>query len=493
MSSPVDFDFKKIISLDIEVATPLYLQIAQQIINAIQRGILQVGFKLPGSRILAQNIGVHRKTIIAALQELESQGWLLVKPNVGTYIINPQSLHTNKVPSYTSLAAYPKVTGFDFKKSDLLHIEPEIINEKSLVCTDGTPDLRLSYYSNLTQGYSASLKRKAIQNKLVSDHSENIFFKNQLTNYLNVTRGLHILPENVLVTRSTEMSLYILSQALLQPLDRVVVAELSYYKANMIFQHAGAKLVTIPVDAFGLDVEALRAYVEKNTIRAVYVTPQHHYPTTVTLSAERRLVLLELASKYNFVIIEDDYDYDFQYDKSAMLPLCSADLNGMVVYTGTFGKALFPNFRTGFIVAPVNFIKEARKYLHIIDPLGDVVLEHVLAEMINEGDMHRFIKKAVKEYKLRRDFAIDYINMYLNDWLEVICPSGGLALWLTFKTKISLLDLTKYLKENHIVLPRICQYQNKNVTAIRLGFGNLNIEELELFMNQLQLYLKTKA
>lgn len=493
MSSPVGFDLKKIILLDKEGVTPLYLQIAQQIINGIQRGILLVGGKLPGSRILAQTLGVHRKTVVAALQELELQGWLLIKPNVGTYIINPENLPTTKVPTYSSLAAYPKATGFVFNKSDLLHLEPEIINEKSLVCTDGTPDLRLSYFSNLTQGYSASLKRKTIQNKLATGHLENVFFKSQLTNFLNVTRGLHILPENVLVTRSTEMSLFILSQTLLQPLDKVVVAELSYYKANMIFQQAGAKLVTIPVDALGLDVEALRMYVEKNTIRAVYVTPQHHYPTTVTLSAERRLVLLELATKHNFVIIEDDYDYDFQYDKSAMLPLCSADLNGMVVYTGTFGKALFPNFRTGFIVAPANFIKEARKYLHIIDPLGDVVLEHVLAEIISEGDMHRYIKKAVKEYKLRRDFTIDYINRHLNDWLEVTCPSGGLALWLTFKQKIALVDLTKYLKENHIILPRICQYQNKSVTAIRLGFGNLNINEFEQIVTQFQLYLKTKA
>jgi len=104
--------------------------------------------------------------------------------------------------------------------------------------------------------------------------------------------------------------------------------------------------------------------------------------------------------------------------------------------------------------------------------------------------MHRYIKKAVKEYKLRRDFTLDYINKYLSDWIEVTCPSGGLALWLRFKQKISLVDLTKHLKTNHIIVPRICQYQDKNMTAIRFGFGNLTVTELEQIVTQLLLYLK---
>jgi len=370
MSSPLGFDLSKVIVIDKSLSTAVYLQITQQIINAIQRGILLVGIKLPGSRILAKTLGVHRKTVVAAMQELESQGWLFIQPNVGTYVVNPENQKgkKTKVMFYSSLSAYPNQTGFTFKTSDLLSLDSNLATTNDLLCTDGTPDIRLSYYTNLIQGYSASLKRKSVKNKLEVGQFENNYFRQQLTNYLNLTRGLHILPENILITRSTEMSLFILAQTILSASDLVVVGHLSYYKANMIFQQVGAQLKTIPVDEYGLNIDALEAYVKKQPIRAVYVTPQHHYPTTVTLSAERRLALLELAKQYGFVIIEDDYDSDFQYDKSAMLPLASADLNGMVVYTGTFGKALLPNFRTGFIVAPVNLIKEARKYLHIIYP-----------------------------------------------------------------------------------------------------------------------------
>ncbi|UYW01713.1 PLP-dependent aminotransferase family protein [Flavobacterium agricola] len=480
MSSPVKLNFKQVITYQVGSATPIYLQLAQQFINAIQRSWLEPGVKLPGSRILAENLGLHRKTIIAALQELESQGWILVKPNVGTFVILPQAteLLKNKITSFSSLSAYPEKAGFTFKTSDLLALEPIQQQPNDLICTDGTPDLRLSYFKNLTQGYSATLKRKSTPNKLGDLHHENKYFKNQLTNFLNGTRGLHILPDNVLITRSTEMSLFILAQTILQPNDVVVVAQLSYYKANMIFQQIGAKLQTIPVDEQGLSVDALKQLLKKQKIRAVYITPQHHYPTTVTLSADRRLALLSLAETYGFVIIEDDYDYDFQYDKSAMLPLASADVQGMVVYTGTFGKALFPNFRTGFIVAPKNVIQEARKYLHIIDPQGDVVLENVLAELIEEGDMHRYLKKSIKEYQARRDFVVQFINDHLSEWIAVNVPNGGLALWFTFKQPVVLQQLTSFFKQKKIVLPRFVQYQNQKITALRFGFGHLNTEEL---------------
>jgi GntR family transcriptional regulator/MocR family aminotransferase len=124
----------------------------------------------------------------------------------------------------------------------------------------------------------------------------------------------------------------------------------------------------------------------------LYLTPHHHYPTTVALSAQSRLELLELANEYGFVILEDDYDYEFHYDKSPILPLASADTNGMVIYIGSFGKSLAPGFRTGFIVAPENLMAEMRKYLGIIDRQGDILMERALGEMIEEGEINRYLK-----------------------------------------------------------------------------------------------------
>ncbi len=93
----------------------------------------------------------------------------------------------------------------------------------------------------------------------------------------------------------------------------------------------------------------------------IYITPHHHYPTTVSLSAQRRIKLLQLAQAHGFIIIEDDYDYDFQYEKNTMMPLASADVNGMIIYMGSFGKSLVPSFSAGFVVAPQNLVNEMQK------------------------------------------------------------------------------------------------------------------------------------
>ncbi len=110
----------------------------------------------------------------------------------------------------------------------------------------------------------------------------------------------------------------------------------------------------------------------------VYITPHYHYPTTVILTTERRLQLLELSYRFGFIILEDDYDYDFNFNRNTELPLASIDDKGMVVYVGSFCKTLSPGFRTGFIVAPENLIREINKLKAIIDSNGDPVMEQVL-------------------------------------------------------------------------------------------------------------------
>jgi GntR family transcriptional regulator/MocR family aminotransferase len=114
------------------------------------------------------------------------------------------------------------------------------------------------------------------------------------------------------------------------------VAELSYFSANMIFQKSGARIQSIPIDEEGLCIDSLIEICKEQTPRMVYVTPHHHYPTTVSLSSKRRLALLELAKEKGFIIVEDDYDYDFQYEKLNNLPLAATDNSGMVVYVSSF-------------------------------------------------------------------------------------------------------------------------------------------------------------
>ncbi|MBW3518542.1 PLP-dependent aminotransferase family protein [Flavobacterium sp. NKUCC04_CG] len=492
MNSPVDVPFKSFIVIDRQSSTAVYLQIATQIINAIQRGYLVAGTALPGSRSLAKTLEVHRNTIVSSFDELNAQGWIDIVPNKGTFVAGKKSQKPQKINSFlqTDLAHYPTRTGFVFKKNNILD-HPVDQSKSTWTFTDGIPDIRLSQIAQLSKWYSAHLQRKSSQKHLgYHQHEGNEYFKENLANFLNLSRGLHISKSNIMITRGIEMGIYIATEMLIEPMDVVLVGELSYYATNMIFQKAGATLLSVPMDEEGIDVDAVKRLCETTKIRMLYLTPHHHYPTTVTLSVERRIELLRLSAQYGFIILEDDYDYDFHYNSSPILPLASADSQGMVVYIGSFCKSLAPGFRTGFIVAPEELIRELHKFLNIIDQQGDVLMEGVLGEMIVEGEINRHLKKVSKIYQQRRDDFADLLQSQLNPYIDFTIPTGGLAIWTQWDTGLNLMRISKECLKQDLYLPTPLLYQSKNITAMRLGFGNFNQNEMELVVDKLYIAVK---
>ncbi|QNM85382.1 PLP-dependent aminotransferase family protein [Polaribacter pectinis] len=489
IDSPVNTLLKQLIDFDKTISQPIFIQVSQQISNAIQRGYLTKGTKLPGTRIFSQLLEIHRNTAVAIYEELASQGWVEIIPNKGTFVLEPE-LKTAKIKAQSQKIneaySYAKITGFPFQKSFNLASTTQLTTAKYSI-NDGKPDLRLHPVHQFTRWYSAAMKRKTLIKKWNRpDESSYSLFQTQLCNYLNATRGFHINSKNLISTRSTEMSLYIVSQLLVKQNDIVLVGNLSNYVSNMIFQQAGATIKTIPIDENGLDVEFIKKHFTKHSIRCVYVCAHRDYPTTVTLSAERRLALLKLAAAYKFAIIEDDYDFDFQFEGSAMLPMASADKNGMVIYLGKMGQSLFPSFQTGFVVAPENLISEANNYLQLLDEQGDLIQKQMLSELINEGEIYRLMKKNIVVYKKRRDCVCKLLNDFFSEISKWKIPSGGLAIWLEFQSKISLVKLAEEAEKNDLFLPKTVLYQDKNTCAIRFGFGHLNEEEIEIVIRKLK-------
>ncbi|MCE7068030.1 PLP-dependent aminotransferase family protein [Dyadobacter sp. CY326] len=480
MSSPVEIPFQSIVVIDRQNQTAVYLQIARQMINAIQRGVLYTGARLPGTRALAETLGVHRKTVVAAYNELDAQGWIILLPNKGTFVTQKTPVNAGSPLQFNAddLVRYPQKTGFAFEESMLLD-RPVSVSKAELEFTDGLPDVRLAPMDKLAKAYASVLRRGNNRKLLTYSHVEgNAFFRAKLAEYLNNTRGLHIGKENVITTRGIQMGIYLASMLLLKKGDSVIVGDLSYYVANMIFQQAGANISAVPVDAHGISVDAVRKLCETKRIRMLYITPHHHYPTTVTLSAERRMELLNLSVQYGFIILEDDHDYDFHYNSSPVLPLASADGAGMVVYIGSFCKALAPGLRSGYIVAPQNLIGELAKFRRIIDRQGDLMMEQALGELLDEGEIQRHIKKAQKAYHQRRDLLEQLLQTQCNDYLSFKSPPGGLAIWTEWRKDINLMRVSKACLKQNLHLPQTLLFQTGQLSAMRLGFGNLDENEI---------------
>lgn len=485
--SPVNALLKKLIHFDKSSGNPVYIQISEQIITAIQQNYLEKDSLLPGTRVFSQLIQIHRNTAVAVYNELASQGWVEIIANKGTFIVIPEQktasikASSNKIGEINSFA---EATGFHLETSFNLASTQEF-SEAKFELNDGQPDLRLHPIHQFSKWYAASMKRKSLIAKWNKKIKYSVF-ENQLCNYLNATRGFRIKPENLISTRSTEMGLYILSQLLISQKEIVLVGDLSNYAANMIFQQSGATIKKIPLDKQGLNVDFIKTHFVKGTIRCVYLCANRDYPTTVSLTAERRLQLLQLAKDYQFAIIEDDFDYDFQFEGLANLPMASSDPNGMVIYLGRLGQSLFPSFQTGFVVAPQNLISEAKNYLQMLDRQGDLIQEQMLSELIYEGEIHRLLKKNILVYKKRRDFLCQCLEENFKDKIQYKKPTGGLALWVQFTTVISLAQLSEQALNFDLFIPKTILYQDKNTCAIRLGFGHLNEEEIEILVKKLR-------
>ncbi|MEM7037354.1 MAG: PLP-dependent aminotransferase family protein, partial [Bacteroidota bacterium] len=430
--------YKTLIEIDREKRKPIYLQIVSEFMCRIRRGEIPTGTRLPGTRELSKILGVHRKTVVVAYEELQAQGWIEIRPARGTFVnskiprVDSRPLH----PETNGQPDYPARTTYDFEPFSVIGM-PAPVPAHALYLNDGFPDVRLAPLKALAREYRNVTKGAGLRRHMYYvDAGGNALLREELCKYLRDTRSLRIEPKNVLITRGSIMALYLLSQTLVRPGDIAVVGETNYNAADMNLALAGAQMHRIPVDQHGVDVDALPAVQAQSPIRIMYVAPHHHHPTTVTLTAERRVKLLEFAVQHKIALIEDDYDFDFHYSSSPILPLASADHHGAVVYIGSLSKNIAPAFRIGYVVGPENLISELIRLRRVIDRQGDAVLEQAVGMLFKEGEVRRHLRKALREYRDRRDLFCGLLREKMGNAVEFKVPEGGLAVWTRFAPDI---------------------------------------------------------
>jgi len=494
--------FNNLINVDKDLSTPVYLQIANSLVTQIRQGVLKPGSPLPASRQLAEILNVHRKTVIAAYDELDAQSWVDVYPRKGIFVarhlpeVSPRKLaaamagrtKAGALPGSAGAssigAPYPQKTFFEVAENPLLSSPPFTgYPPGHLVFNDGFPDTRLVPVDLLVREYRRFGSYRFTSKYLTygpEQGSENL--RTEIARLLAESRGLQVSPENILITKGAQMALYLCARVLLSAGDVVIAGDPGYTGASETFAQAGGKITLVPVDGQGIDLDAVEAICKKKKPRLLYVIPHHHNPTTVTLSSERRMQLLELAMKYRFAIVEDDYDYDFQYSCGPILPLASADHGGNVIYVGSFCKILAPGIRIGFMVAPHNLILQAMRLRKIIDRQGEQLLEEAMANLLKNGDIGRHLKKTNKIYHERRDLLCGLLQEQLGEQVSFRTPDGGFAVWMHYRNGLQPAVVAEKASRLGLSISRGDQYfhdPSHPNTGVRLGFASLNPKELE--------------
>lgn len=486
--------WKTIIQLQKDSDCPVYLQIANSVIQEMRKGRVGPGIKLPGTRQMAEILEVHRKTIVRAYEELDAQGWIEMHPSKGTFTSKElPEINARRFSNAVKQKNFAATTGYTVKVNTVTR-SPSLPLRHITGFHDG-PDMRLIPADEIGRAYKSVLSRNTYLKFMSYVETPGVQkFRVVLSDYLNASRGLQTTFENILVTRGAQMAIYLLTAILFAKGDTIIVGDTNYYYADHVFLEAGMQLARVKVDEYGIDVDAIAKLCTRKKIKALYITSHHHYPTTVTLAAARRIQLLSLAEKYGFIIIEDDYDYDFHYLSSPMLPLVSADTKGMVVYIGTLSKTIAPAIRTGYIIAPQNLILELSRLRQLIDVQGDPIMELALTEMFEEGHIKRHMKKALLAYHKRRDFLCGLLNEKLSDVIEFKIPDGGLAIWAKFHKSVPLPPLTEKLKSQGLILSNGLIHNTSPISlnSTRMGFGWMNETETEYAVEQLTNAIRSK-
>jgi GntR family transcriptional regulator / MocR family aminotransferase len=474
------------LALDGAADAPLFQQISRAITDEIRRGRLRAGVRLPGTRTLARTLLVNRNTVLAAYEELAGEGWIESSRASGTFVSRslPEVRPKDFAGARSRRRQVPSAIGFDVAEPPL-YLEPPSGAQPSassglLSLSTGSPDVRLAPIGLLTRTYRRAMRHHSASALEYGHPHGHPNLRSALATMLSSTRGLATTADDVVVTAGSQMALELTSRALFRPGDVVVVEHIGYRPAWLAFQQHGAKVIPLPVDAEGLDVEALTRLCQRTQVRAVYVTPHHQYPTTATLTAGRRIALLELARQRRFAIIEDDYDHEYHYDGRPILPLASADRAGVVIYIGTLAKVLAPGVRLGYVVAPRPLVDAIAAHRRIVDRQGDHTLECAVAQMLDDGDVQRHARRARRIYQARRDSVVKALRSHFPECVSFNVPAGGVAIWCEATAGIDVDAWAHRARLKGLVLntARNYAFDGRARPYFRICFASLSAEEM---------------
>jgi GntR family transcriptional regulator/MocR family aminotransferase len=253
-------------------------------------------------------------------------------------------------------------------------------------------------------------------------------FREALATYLGAVRAVRCEADQIMVVSGSQHALELSARVLLEPRSPVWLEEPGYPGARDVFTMAAADIISVPVDDEGLDVAAGIRLGPR--ARAVYVTPSHQYPLGATLSAARRLALLDWARRSGAWILEDDYDSEYRYESQPVAALQGLDRDARVIYIGTFSKVLFPALRIGYLVLPRDLVPRFARVRAAMDDFPPTFQQAVLTDFITEGHYARHLRRMRLLYRERRSALVAARGHELGD-LTIHGAEAGMHLVAT--------------------------------------------------------------
>lgn len=401
--------------LDHSLDQPIYRQLYERIKDAIARGALRPGERVPPVRGLAGELGVARGTVELAYQLLTSEGYLQARGPAGT-VVSPQL-------AGRAAANLPPLPSSNVER----HL-PGLIAHRPAVrpLQLGLPALDAFPRALWSRLCTRRLRQQGPSALAYPEPSGYGPLREAVAAYLGVSRGIVCDPAQVFICAGYQGALDLISRTLLEPGMGFWHEDPGYPRGRELLRRAGGTPVAVPVDADGLRVED--GINRAPDARFALVTPSQQSPTGVALSLPRRLALLEWAARQEAWIVEDDYDSEYRYAGFPLPALKSLDRDGRVLYTGTFSKVLYPALRLGYLVVPAELVEDFVRTQQVFPSGCAELLQATLCDFMQEGHFARHLKRTRSLYAQRRQWLREALEDRLGTRLRIAPTPGGLHL-----------------------------------------------------------------
>lgn len=457
----------------------LYTALREEIVG----GRLQPGSRLLSSRRMADQLGLSRGTVVTALEQLQAEGYLEGRAGAGVFVSADAAMLTpssRRSASAAGVQASPRrhLSSQAARITPFLRFGPG--PRRAFRCHLPALDLfPLSLWARIAN----QRLRGATWRLLVGCGPMGYEpLRQVLCDHLYRARGIQCAPEQVAIVSGVQEALDCLTRLMVNPGDRVCMEDPGYPGARRVFDMAGARVTSVPVDREGMRVPERVA-----GIRLAYVTPSHQFPLGVTMSLGRRLQLLEWARRTGALVVEDDYDSEYRYEGTPLPALQGLDRHGVVAATGSFSKVLFPALRLGFLVVPPALVDRLTALLSVCGPHPPVAEQAVLCDFIAGGHFHRHVRRMRQVYGQRLQALQAAVRTHLAGRLELSPIEAGLQTAGLLTAGLSSDGVAAAAAADGIDVTPLTRYARRplDVDGLLLGFAAVQEDEIAQGVEQL--------
>ena len=440
-------------------AIPLYRQIYDGYRTAILAGRLRPGQRLPSTRAIATELEISRLPALNAFEQLLHEGYIEGRVGAGTFV-------ANAIPDDLTRAAGAR------RPAALPHRSPTPRDEGGLgpfrVSVPALDQFPHRIWARLLSRHG-----KRLGNELMAygDPAGYGPLREAIAEYLRTARAVRCDAAHILIVSGSQMALHICAMALLERGDAVCLEEPGYPGARDALRLSGATVVPIPLDDEGINVGRLAAQGPR--ARVVYVTPSHQYPLGISMTASRRLALLDWSRRGNRWILEDDYDSEYRYASRPLGALQGMDPAARVIYIGTFSKVLFPSLRVGYMVVPPTLWSTFVRVREALDIFSPTLPQAILADFLREGHFAGHLRRMRKLYLGRRNALVERLRARLGDCLTIHSADAGLHLSAFLPRGVDDREVLRRAAARGITATALsaCYAGRRSRSGLILGFG----------------------